>query len=267
MIAFVRAGALALIAIAAAHVSPAPSFAQPTPGEYRCGAGNAKTFARFIQRKSKCVQRCVTHARRSSQLYGDCFAPFGGRTASCILDPVTGVEARARASIVRACTDGCPACYNPTICTTGEPSVTNVEVQLDILASTFVYCVEGAGATSNPAEAVCEDAVARAVSDFGAARIRCYSRCFAGIHARSCPTCTSGQLPVGVCDPPVSDPRAAACLARAEAKAAALIDASCSAVGANPTCYVNNGFDTGAAWVGFMGAAIDGQVLNVSCGL
>jgi hypothetical protein len=56
-------------------------------------------------------------------------------------------------------------------------------------------------------------------------------------------------------------------MARAEAKAAALIDASCSAVGANPACYVNDGFDTGAAWVGFMGSAIDGQVLNASGGL
>jgi hypothetical protein len=266
MNAFVRFGALAMVATVAANVVPMPAFAQPTAGEYRCGAGNAKTFERFILRKSKCVQRCVTHARRSSQLYGDCFAPFDESTASCIFDPVTGAEARARASIVRACTDGCPACYNPNVCTTGEPSVGNVELQLDILANSFVYCVEGAGATSSPAEAACEDAVSRAVSDFGAARIRCYARCFASVYARSCPTCTTGQQPVGVCNPPVSDPRTAACIARAEAKATALIDASCSAVGANPACYVN-GFGTGAAWVGFMAAALDGQVLNVSCGL
>jgi hypothetical protein len=110
MNAFVRAGVLAMAATVAADVSPRPSLAQPTAGDYRCGAGNAKAFARFIPRKSKCVQRCVSQARRSSQLYGDCFAPFGGRTATCILDRVTGAEARARASIVRACTDGCPAC-------------------------------------------------------------------------------------------------------------------------------------------------------------
>jgi hypothetical protein len=37
-------------------------------------------------------------------------------------------------------------------------------------------------------------------------RIKCYTRCYAGIYARSCATCTS-QLPPGSCDPPVSDPR------------------------------------------------------------
>lgn len=263
MIVFVRAGVLALIAIAAV---PWPAFAQPTPAEYRCQANDAKTFARFILRKSKCVQRCVTRGRRSSQIYGDCFAPFGGSTAACILDPVTGAEALARASIVRGCAEECPACYGPAVCASGEPQVSNVEVQLDFLSSAFVYCVESTGATASPAEAACEDAVSRAVTDLGASRIRCYSRCFAGIYARSCPTCTTGQLPVGSCNPPASDPRTAACLARAEAKATAVIDASCSAVGGNPTCYVNNGFDTGTAWVGFMGAAIDGQVSNVACG-
>jgi hypothetical protein len=255
-----------MVAIAAAHVVPTPSFAQPTLGEYRCGAGTAKTFAKFIPRKSKCVQRCIFRARRSSQLYGDCFTPFGGSTATCILDPVTGAEARARASIVRGCADGCPACYGPAVCASGEPYVSNVEVQLDFLSSALVYCVEGAGATASSAEAACEDAVSRAVTDLGAARIRCYTRCFAGIYARSCPTCTTGQLPVGSCNPPVSDPGTAACLARAEARATAVIDASCSAVAANPTCYVNNGFPTGADWVAFMSGAIDGQVSNVACG-
>jgi hypothetical protein len=144
--------------------------------------------------------------------------------------------------------------------------VGNVEVQLDFFSSVLVYCVEGTGATASRAEAACEDAVSRAVVKLGASRIRCYTRCFAGIFARSCPTCTTGQLPAGSCDPPASDARTAACIARSEAKAVAVIDASCSAVGANPACYVNNGLDSGAAWAGFMGSAIDGQVLNVSCG-
>ena len=265
MIAVVRAGVLAMVAMAVAGVVPAPSSAQPTPGEYRCSAGAARAFAQFIPRKSKCVQRCIFNARRSSQLYDDCFTPFGGTTAKCILDPVTGAEARARAAIVRGCADDCPACYGEQVCTTGEPQVGNVELQLDFLSSVFVYCVEGAGATASPPEAACEDTVSRAVTKLGAARIRCYTRCFNGIYARSCPTCTTGQIPVGSCNPPVSDPRTAACLARAEARATAVIDASCSEVGANPACYVNNGFPTGADWVGFMSAAIDGQVSNVAC--
>jgi hypothetical protein len=44
-----------------------------------------------------------------------------------------------------------------------------------------------------------------------------------------------------------------------------VIDAACGA-GARPACHDDNGFSTGAAWAGFMGGAIDGQVTNVSCG-
>src|SRR5262245_60276009 len=153
MIAFVRAGVLTMAAIAAVHVVPTTSFAQFTAGEYRCGSGTAKAFAKFIQGKSRCVQRCVFQARRSSQLYGDCFAPFGGSTAACVTDPVRGVEAKTRNAIVRACTDGCPFCYGPQVCSTGEPQVSNVEVQLDLFSQLFVYCVEGGGATANPAQA------------------------------------------------------------------------------------------------------------------
>lgn len=228
----------------------------------------AKTFARFIARKSKCVQRCITHARTSSQLYGDCFAPFGGTTATGITDPVTGAEARARASIVSRCADpaDCPDCYGLGVCTTGEPFVGNVESQLDLFSHFLVYCVESIGTTASRPEAACEDAVSRAVVKLGVSRIRCYTRGFSGIFARSCPTCTTGQLPAGSCDPPVSDPRTAACIARAAAAAKAVIDASCSAVGATPACHVANGLDTGAAWVSLFGGAIDGQVPNLTCG-
>ena len=266
MIALVRAGVLAALTVAAVGGVPAPSFAQFTAGEYRCGSGTAKTFAKFIQQKSKCVQRCVSRGRRSSQLYGDCFPPFGGSTATCVLDPTIGAEARARAGIVRSCTDGCPFCYGPQVCSTGEPQVGNVEVQLDFFSQFFVYCVEGGGATANPAQAACEDAVSRAVTELGVGRIRCYTRCFAGIYARTCPTCTTGQLAAGSCTPPASDPGTSACLARAQTRAAALIDAACSAAGAKPDCHVNAGFNTGADWAGFMAGAIDGQVTNVSCG-
>jgi hypothetical protein len=269
MIATFRARFLAMVAVATIGLVPrsAPAQSVPTTGQYLCGSNTAKTFGRFIARKSKCVQRCVTHARTSSQLYGDCFAPFGGSTATCITDPATGAEARARASIVKRCAADCPDCYGLGVCTTGEPFVSNVESQLDLFSNVLVYCVESTGATPSRTEAACEDAVSRAVVKLGASRIRCYTRCFSGIFARSCPTCTTGQLPAGSCEPPVSDPRTAACIARAEATATAVIDASCGAVGATPACYVANGIDTGAAWVSFFGGAIDGQVPNVACGL
>ena len=261
-----RAALVAMMAIAGIGLVARPALGQPTTDEYLCGSNAAKTFARFIVNRSKCVQRCVTHARRTSQLYGDCFAPFGGSTATCILDPVHGAEARARAGIVSRCAADCPECFAPTLCTEGEPSVTYVANQLDAFSSALVYCVEANGGTANHAEAACEDAVSRAVVKLGAARIRCYTRCYAGIYARSCPTCTTGQLPEGSCDPPAIDAATAACIARTEARATAVIDASCSAVGGNPQCYVDIGFDNGATWASFMGSAIDGQVLNLACG-
>jgi hypothetical protein len=267
MIATFRAPFLAMVAAATIGLVSRPALAQPTPAEYLCASNAARTFGRFIPRKSKCVQRCITRARTSSQLYGDCFEPFGGSTATCITDPVRGAEARARASIVSRCTPtDCPPCFPPSACTSGEPFVSNVESQLDLFSYYLVYCVESTGTTPSPTEASCEDAVSRAVVKLGASRIRCYTRCFSGIFARSCPTCTTGQLPAGSCNPPVSDSGTAACIARAEATATAVIDASCSAVGGNPACYVANGLDTGAAWGSLFGGAIDGQVPNLTCG-
>jgi hypothetical protein len=259
---------LVLVAAATIGFPATPVLAQTdiTRDEYICGSNVAKTMARFIVKKSACVQRCVANGRKTFGPFGDCFAPFGGTTAACILDPTRGAEEKARTAIGRRCAADCPECFSASVCTNGEPFVTNVSIQLDLLSSFFVYCVESNGDTVSPAETACEDAVARAVSKHAASRIRCYTRCFAKILGRSCPTCKSGQLPEGSCDPLPSDPSSAACIARAEAKAVAAIDAACSNLGANPACYAGNGLDTGAAWISFMGGALDGQVPNVACG-
>jgi hypothetical protein len=55
----------------------------------------------------------------------------------------------------------------------------------------------------------------RRVVRLGASRIKFFTRCYAGIYARSCAMRTTGQLPPGGCDPPVSDLRIARCIARA----------------------------------------------------
>ena len=48
-------------------------------------------------------------------------------------------------------------------------------------------------------------------------------------------------------------------------RAAAAIDASCSAFGAHPACHGDFGLTSGQAWADFMSNAIDGQVPNVAC--
>ena len=61
-------------------------------------------------------------------------------------DPVKGAEAKARTSIVKACTNDCPECYAASVCSTGEPVVSNTEAQLDPFGG-IVWCTEAGGAT------------------------------------------------------------------------------------------------------------------------
>ena len=55
------------------------------------------------------------------------------------MDPVKGAEAKARTSIVKACTNDCPECYAASVCSTGEPVVSNTEAQLDPFGDRLVY--------------------------------------------------------------------------------------------------------------------------------
>jgi hypothetical protein len=260
----VRAALLAITVEAALGAPSTPALAQfvSTPQEYRCSSYTAKAMGKMILRRSRCVQQCAVERRGTLSPFTDCFAPFGGATQSCVLE----AEAGTRNAIATACAADCPECYfSQQRCDTGEPDVSNVGVQLDFFSQFLVYCVEGNGGTATPPQGACEDAVAKAVTRLGAARIKCYTRCFAGIYARSCATCKTGQLPVGSCNPPVSDLRTQRCLERAHARAAAVIDASCGAIGAHPACHGDFVGTTGQAWADFMSSAIDGQVPNVAC--
>jgi hypothetical protein len=240
----------------------APALAQfvSTRDEYRCSSYTAKAMGRMIVRRSRCVQQCIAEGRRTLS-FSDCFPPFGGATQSCVLE----AQARTRTAIIDACAADCPECYFSHRCDTAEPDTSNVATQLDFFSQFLVYCPEGNGGTATPPQAACEDAVTKAVTRLGAARIKCYTRCFAGIYARSCPSCKTGQLPVGSCNVPVSDLRTQRCLERAHARAAAVIDASCGAIGAHPACHGDVGLTSGQAWADFMSQAIDGQVPNVAC--
>ena len=258
----VRAAFLA-ISVAAIGALATPALAQftSTREEYRCSSDTSKAMGKMIVRRSRCVQQCIANGRRTLS-FTDCFPGFGGPTLACVQD----AEARSRATIISACAADCPECYgSQNRCDTAEPDVSNVAAQLDVFSQFLVYCPEGNGGTATPPQQACEDVVARAVTRLGAARIKCYTRCFAGIYARSCASCKTGQLPVGSCNPPVSDLRTQRCLERATARAAAVIDASCSALGAHPACHGDSGLTSGQAWADFMNAAIDGQVPNVAC--
>src|SRR5262245_35308419 len=220
-----------------------------TKQEHECESGAGAAFAKFIARQSRCVQTCIATARPPSGPYADCYLPYGGATATCVDDPALGAAAKAAATIVRKCAAGCPDCYGAMVCATGDPFVPNVESAINLLASA-VYCTETLGGTPTRAEARCEDVVSRTLVKFGAAKMRAYTDCFARAFV--------GKISTDDCFPPEpNDAKTAARIMKAEAKAVAAIDASCSAGNANPACYTNVvGLDTGAEWVG----AVEGQL-------
>ena len=232
-----------------------------TKDEFKCESNAGKALSKFVASKSKCTSKCLTGARKTSGPYTDCFAPFGGATATCIQDPVKGAEAKARASIVKKCTKDCPECYAASVCSTGEPFVATTETLIDAQGP-LVYCVENGGGTPTKTEAKCEDGVSKALVKFVANKSKCYDKCNANIF--------KGKIPEGSCDPPTpSDAATLACVMDpvkgAEAKAIKAIDKVCSAAGANPACYVP-ARDTGAEWVAAVEPVIDSQIPIIACG-
>ena len=259
MRARIRPEMLALVAGVGLVLVGAPAAAQlagVTKDEFKCEQSTATTFVKFIGGKAKCVRKCTVAGRKTSGPYTECFAPYGGNTTTCIEDPQKGVEAKARAGIIKKCTSACPECYGIQVCTTGDPFVRDVESVLDEFAGAL-WCVESNGQTPTKAEAKCEDTVTKALVKFGASKIKCYQKCFTGVF--------KGKLTDGSCDPPTPpDTKTADCITKAETKGRDTIDASCSAVGGNPACYPGS-LDTGQEWVDLAEGFLDGQVPNVAC--
>jgi hypothetical protein len=230
-----------------------------TTGEFKCESGTGKALSKFTGAKSKCVAKCLGTQRKTMGPYTDCFAPFGGSTATCIQDPAKGAEAKARAAIVKACTADCPECYSPSVCSTGEPFVGNTEALID-LQGPSVYCTENGGNTPTKDQAKCEDGTSKALVKFVGAKSKCYDKCNAAIF--------KGKIPEGSCDPPTpSDPATAACVASAEGKSAAAIDKVCTAA-TRPSCYDGSPTrpNSGAGWTALVEGVLDSQIPIIGCG-
>lgn len=257
---YAKHGVLAMAAALALALAASPVAAQPagvTKDELKCESGAGKALSKFVGSKTKCVQKCVTTARKTSGPYTDCFAPFGGATATCIQDPTKGAEAKARTSIVKACTKDCPECYAPSVCSTGEPFVANTETQVDAFGP-LIYCTEAGGGTPTKEQAKCEDTVAKTLTKFVDSKTKCYDKCNQNVF--------KAKIPEGSCSPPTpTDVATQACIQKAEDKAVASIDKACATAGQNPPCYGAN-FDTGAEWVGLTEAAVDANVPVIACG-
>lgn len=263
-----KVGRFVVATVAGLLLVAAPTWAQPTgvtKDEVKCESGTGKALAKFSASKTKCAQKCLATARKTSGPYAGCFPPYADPAVhTCILDPVRGAEAKARGAITKACAVDCPECYAASNCSTGEPFVGNTEILLD-LQGPNVFCTENGGGTPTKEQAKCEDAVAKNLSKFVGSKAKCYDKCNQNVF--------KAKIPEGSCDPPnPSDAATFACikdpLKGAEAKTAAKIDKLCTLPGALPTCYDGSAFrpNTGAGWVALAEGIIDGQVPMIACG-
>jgi hypothetical protein len=240
-------------------------LAQPTgvtKDEVKCESGTGKALSKFVGKKSKCAGKCFATQRKTMGPYSGCFAPYTDPTAdACIHDSLKGVEAKARAAIVKACSVDCPECYPASDCSSGEPFVTNTENLVD-LQGPNVYCTENGGGTPSKTDAKCEDGTAKALAKFVAAKGKCYDKCNQNVF--------KAKIPVGSCNPPTpSDGATQTCLSTAETKSAATIDKVCFTPPATaPSCYDGSSFrpNSGAGWTMLVEGVVDSQIPMIACG-
>jgi hypothetical protein len=255
-----------LVSIAAAQFPP---VTDPNAAEAKCQKGTGKAVTKFVGAKAKCVSKCLKLARDTSGPYHGCFSLSfysDPATSACIFDPSKGAEAKARASIVKACSLDCPECYtsqDPDLCSTGHLFV-DVSAGITDTFGPFVFCLENQGSTPSVEAAKCEDGTSKALVKFAGSVSKCYQKCNQNM--------LKGKIAAGSCDPPnPADPATQACLGDplkgARAKAAAAIDKVCSAVpGATPFCYDQAGLGTGAAWVSIAEVSANGVTPTIACG-
>jgi len=265
MLAYIRVvlGVAGVCLIAGSALAQFPPITDPNKDEAKCQKGTATAITKFTGAKLKCIQKCVATGRKTAGPYGGCFAPgfTNPATNTCIFDPVKGAEAKARASIVKSCANDCPECYamQGPVCSTGEPTVGDMESQVDPFGN-LIFCTEVLGGTPTTAEAKCEDTVAKTFSKFWGAKNKCYQKCQDSM--------LKGKIAPGSCNPPLpSDPATASCIfdpvKGAEAKAAAAIDKACQPPGIKPACYSTI---TGSGWVALIESNFDFREGFTHCG-
>jgi len=257
----------AALAFAASHaLAQFPPVTDPTKDEAKCQSSTGKALGGEVGGISKCTSKCFKTQRKVSGPYTDCFAPYGGATATCVDDPVKGPEAKAAGAIVKACMDApgkdrCPECYGAATCNTGQPFASNTET-LAGLTGQNVYCTEFGGGTPSKEVAKCEDTVSKSLIKWVGSINKCYDKCAKSELA--------GKIAPGSCDPPgTGDPTLQACLAKAESKTAAGIDKGCfTAPAVAPACYDGSPTrpNSGAGWANLVENIVNSQIPLVACG-
>src|SRR5262249_12774634 len=116
-----------------------------------------------------------------------------------------------------------------------------------------VACEPGA----DEGEQKCQLNTAKALAKLVGSVTKCYDKCQS--NARK------GLIAESSCASPASDPTAAECIGKADAKAIASVNKLCGDVGVVPDCNPTDDYPNGAGWVNLVETAIGGQQPNVYC--
>ena len=245
-------GALALSLIAASSAS-----AVDNGDELKCQLGTSLEIGKFIRSKGQCIDDCQKQVFGGSGNAADCVPPYGGSTAGC----VTSSEGQAGGGIQSSCSKDCPECYSGGDCSLdADTRIADAEAHVEALASD-IFCDDSASADGlTLSEFKCARTVRKFVTQFAAAKIKCYARCQK--------LEVSGKIPAGSCTPPTSDSKTQECIAKVEAKTAFVIDKKCeSSVNPSadkPECGPYPARD-GAGWVAAEETAVDARVPSIFC--
>jgi hypothetical protein len=243
-----------------------PPITDPTKGEAKCETSAGKALTKQVGSLGKCASKCIATARKTMGPYGGCFSPYADpATNTCINDPLKGANAKAAASIVKACTDApgkdnCPECYGAAKCTSGQPFVSTTAT-LTGLQGPNVYCTENGGGTPSKEAGKCEDGLSKTLAKFVGSLSKCYQKCNQNM--------LKGVIAPGSCDPPASDPATATCLSTARTKSNAAIDKACFVAPAQaPSCYDGSASrpNTATGWTTLVETIVNGQTPQIACG-
>lgn len=262
----IAAGAAGLCLTMGSALAQFPPITDPSKDEVKCESSTGKALSKQVGSRAKCVSKCMGTARKTSGPYTECLPPFSGVTLACLSgDPAKSADAKAVASIVKACTDApgkdrCPECYGAATCTSGQPFV-NTTAALTSAQGSSVYCVEASTATPTKEEAKCEDAVSKTLVKWVGSIAKCYDKCNQNM--------VKGKIAFGTCDVPASDPATQACMTKARDKTVAGIDKACFiAPAVAPTCYDGTALrpNSGAGWTALVEGIVATQTPLIACG-
>jgi hypothetical protein len=253
----IRIGAMAGAALAATLACSAPVGALHDPdvddGELGCQQSAATAVARFMKAKTGCLINCWRALGRGDPR--DCEDTFrdgdprDAETQACI----DRAEGKALARYARSCTGpACPECPEYWPCTAdGNEKVATAEVLVDLYDG-LVRCDDASSDDGRtPAEGACQDAIAASLGRLPAEIATCTNGCIRAAHRGAERHCA----PDGA-----RDARSEACIAAAQARCVARIDAGCADL---PECLGEG--PVGASLCGFVRAVSEGQYREYYC--